>query len=119
MHGTASWPAIALACWIVTATPIHTVDGDTFDAELEVWLGLFAVERVRVLEVDTPELKGATKPAALGAKQFTADWLAKGKVEIEACRRDAFGRVLGKVTRGGEYLADALIQAGHARSYKP
>jgi len=109
---------LLLVCFVVTARPVHTVDGDTFDAELDVWLGLVAIERVRVLGVDTPELKGATKPQALAAKQFTADWLAKGPVEIEACRRDAFGRVLGRVNRGGEYLDEVLIAHGLGVPFK-
>ena len=69
-----------LICFIVTARPGHVVDGDTFDAELDVWLGLVAVERVRVLGINAPELKGATKEAGLAAKQFTADWLARGPI---------------------------------------
>ena len=111
--------ALLLACFVVTGRPGHVVDGDTFDAELDIWLGLVAVERVRVLGVNTPELKGSTKVAGLAAKQFTADWLSHGPVEIQACRRDAFGRILGRVNRGGDYLADALLATGHAVPFKP
>jgi len=114
-------PMIIL-CWSVTVHPadiIRSLDGDTFEARIPIWLGLVAVERVRLLGVDTPELKGTTKAAGLAAKQFTSDWLARGPVEIEACRRDAFGRVLGKVNRGGDDLGDALLATGHATPYKP
>jgi len=110
---------LLLVCFIVTARPGRVIDGDTFDAELDIWLGLVAVERVRVLGVDTPELKGATKAAGLVSKQFTETWLSKGTIEIEACRRDAFGRVLGRVNRGGDYLADALLATGLAVPFKP
>lgn len=115
-----SWALICLlGCWIVNATPIKTIDADTFDAELEIWLGLVAVERIRLLGVDAPEMRGTTAAAGKAAKQFTAEWLARGPVEIKTCRRDAFGRLLGNVNRGGDDLATALLATGHAIPYKP
>lgn len=101
-----------LMCFTVTAMPVRTLDGDTFEALIPIWFGLTAQERVRVLGVDTPELRGPTKPTGLQAKAFTEAWLAKGSVEISACDRDSFGRVLGRVLRNGDNLADLLIQAG-------
>lgn len=104
--------ATILLCWTVTATPVYTVDGDTFDASIPIWFGLTRYERIRVLGVDTPELKGATKAAALQSKAFADTWLKKGPVELYACELDSLRRVLAKVSRQGENLADLLIQAG-------
>ena len=104
-----------LACWAVSAEPGRTLDGDTFDARLSIWPGLYAIERVRVLGVDTPELTGgtpATREAAQAARQFTANWLVKGDVTIAVCKRDSFGRLLGTVTRGPENLTELLLKAG-------
>jgi len=126
MKKLAAW---VLLCFIVTARPIATIDGDTLDARLDVWLGLTATERIRVLGVDTPELKGkgaretadaasARITAAKAAKQFTEQWLAKGPVQIQACKRDAFGRILGRVNRGGDYLDELLIVNGLGVPYE-
>ena len=103
----------AEACWTVSAEPGRVIDGDTFDAKLAIWLGHEAFERVRLLGVDTPEVKTPTQEAGLAAKAFAQAWLARGMVTVSTCKRDSFGRLLGTVTRGPESLADALVQAGH------
>lgn len=85
----------------------RTLDGDTF----ALWnVGLGNEERVRVLEIDTPE-RG--QPGFDQATAFTATWLARGNFTITACKRDSFGRLLATVTRGTDTLAVALINAGH------
>lgn len=85
----------------------RTVDGDTFT----LWnVGLGNEERVRVLEIDTPE-RG--QPGFDQATAFTATWLARGNFTITACKRDSFGRLLATVTRDGVSLADALYASGH------
>lgn len=104
---------VFVLCWTVTALPGRVIDGDTFDATASIWMGLAAVERVRILGVDSPEMKATTMQAALAAKQFTEQWLALGPVQLTACKRDSFGRILATVTRGQDNLAQALIQSGN------
>lgn len=106
-----------LLCWTVLSQSGTAIDGDTFDTVVPIWIGfgsrsISVSERVRVLGVDTPELTGATKDAALAAKAFTQRWLSQGPFSINACKRDAFGRVLGIVFRDGQILAEDLITAG-------
>jgi endonuclease YncB( thermonuclease family) len=77
-----------------------------------VWPKLVVTERVRVLGVDTPE----SGDAAAQATAFTKAWLAEGLIEIMACKYDAFGRILGRVTKRGHGSLDAaLLMAGHGR----
>jgi len=105
----------AALCFTVTATPVRTIDGDTFDAVVSYWLNTQSTERIRVLNIDTPEMKKATMVRALQAKAFTAQWLDKGPFQIDVCRRDVFGRLLAVVFRGDEVLADELRKAGHVK----
>lgn len=116
--GATRWVILGLLCWTVSATPIRVIDGDTVIADLAIWPGLTARETIRVLGVDTPEPKGITRPAGEAARLFARDWLQRGPVEVRVCERDAFGRALGQVTRDGEDLAKALIQAGHGIPYR-
>lgn len=110
--------AVFLLCWAVAASPVRTIDGDTFVATLTIWPGLTARETVRVLGVNTPELKGATREAGDRARVFTAGWLGQGDVRIHTCGRDAFGRILGTVTRGPENLSTLLLDGGYAVPFK-
>lgn len=107
---------VILLCWTVMVNrPASAVDGDTFDATFEIWLKQMLFARIRVLNIDTPEMKGTTRSRAEEAKAFTQDWLNRGPFFIYACQTDAFGRVLGKVYRGESVLADELRKAGHIK----
>lgn len=76
---------------------------------------------VRVLGVDTPELKGkcdSEKQLARQAKQFTVQALRSAKtVELRNIQRGKYFRILADVYVDGKNLADSLIKAGHARAY--
>lgn len=106
----------AEACWTVEITEIvRVIDGDTFVARLRVWQQIEAVEILRVLGVDTPELRGgteATRERAARATGLTTEWLAQGPAFAWSCRRDSFGRPLAKIYRGPSVLAEELIAAG-------
>jgi endonuclease YncB( thermonuclease family) len=114
-----AWPATAAACWTVHVVSIErVVDGDTFVADLQIFPKLTVTERVRVLDVDTPE---RTDPVAWEkARQFTDQWLKEsGLTEVRTCKYDAFGRLLGTVTsRTKGDLAAALIAAGLGKPYE-
>lgn len=100
---------VLLACLTVLLTPGHvmrTIDGDTFVTYNSV--GIPAEERIRLLGVDTPEIRDTLGPAA---KAFTAAWLAQGPFTLATCRRDSFGRLLAVVIRGTDTLAVDLIHA--------
>lgn len=107
-----------LLCWAVSGSLVRTVDGDTFVARLFIWHNLETIERVRVLEVDTPENKKPTVAEADKARLFAHQWLSQGTFTVESCARDSFGRLLGKITRGKESLADKLIESGNAVKFE-
>lgn len=85
----------------------RVIDGDTF---ILYSVGVPPEERIRVLEIDTPE-RGQS--GFEEAKAFTASWLALGDFTMTACKRDSFGRLLATVTRNGVSLADVLFAKGY------
>lgn len=107
--------SITFLCWAALATPVRTIDGDTFTADIRVWLGQTNRETVRVLGVDTPERKGATREAGDAARAFTVRWLDGAEVRLHVCSRDAFGRALATVTRArdGANLTTDLLEGGY------
>ena len=76
---------------------------------------------VRVLGVDTPEIKGKTEreqKLAQEAKAFTKNFLAQGPVSLSNCGRDKYFRLLCDVKNGqGKNLAQELIKAKLGYSY--
>ena len=90
-------------------------DGDTFKINLNCSLDFYCEKvPVRVLGVDTPEIKGKTdkeKRLAKKAKAFTKDFLAKGPISLSNCSRDKYFRLLCDVTNAqGQNLAQELIK---------
>ncbi len=91
-------------------------DGDTFKINLNCSLAVYCEKvPVRVLGVDTAEIKGQTereKEMAQQAKAFTKKFLEKGPVSLSNCGRDKYFRLLCDVTNGeGKNLAKELIKA--------
>lgn len=97
-------------------------DGDTFKINLNCSLAVYCEKvPVRVLGVDTPEIKGKTereKKRAQEAKNFTKEFLAQGPVSLTNCSRDKYFRLLCEVTNGtGKNLAQELIKAKLGYAY--
>ena len=97
-------------------------DGDTFKINLNCSMAVYCEKvPVRVLGVDTPEIKGKTereKKLAQQAKAFTKNFLAQGPISLTNCGRDKYFRLLCDVTNGqGKNLAQELIKAKLGYSY--
>lgn len=98
---------------IVAAGAVIVIDGDTFD---------YGGERIRIADIDTPEVKGhCPYETALAAKatERMAALLGQGPFELTPVERDEdrFGRKLRIVTRGGHSLGDQLVAEGLARTW--
>ncbi len=98
----------------VTA-PVRVIDGDTFD---------HGGMRVRIADIDTPEVQGRcpdeTRLAARATQRMRA-LLAAGPFELhppgDGRDEDRYGRKLRIVTRGGRSLGDVLVAEGLARTW--
>lgn len=90
---------------------VKVYDGDTITAS------------IRVENVDTPEIRGQCpreRTLARQARDFTAAWIAAraGELVIRASKVDRYGRLVARVSAGGEDLGEALIAAGLARPWR-
>lgn len=95
--------------------PVRVIDGDTF---------VYGAIRVRIADIDTPEVNGRcaheTRLAARATQRMHA-LLAAGPFELHALGNgrdlDQYGRKLRIVTRGGRSLGDVLVAEGLARTW--
>ena len=100
----------------------EVIDGDTVLVRARIWLGQDVETRVRLLGIDTPELKarcGEEQRLALVARDFVRDRVLGRRVNLVDIRHDKYGkRVLSRViTPDGEDLGAALIRHGLGRPY--
>lgn len=87
------------------ATLLRVVDGDTIDVSLDMGFNTWCSQRLRLLDVDTPE---RSEPGWAEATSFTASSLLAGSIVVNTVKRDSFGRWLAKVWVDGVLLNDAI-----------
>lgn len=100
------------------ATITNIVDGDTFDMDIDLGFNIHIHERVRLLDVDTPEKFGAEKDLGLMVKQYAINNFLNKEVIIKsekadvAANTDSFGRWLVRVNIDGKDICDIYNSLG-------
>lgn len=116
-------PPMPTNLWNYQARLIRTIDGDTLSVLLDKGMRETRGETVRLLGINTPERKGATRAAGDAAMRYAQEWLARDTAPwpliIHTEREDAFGRWLGWVWRAsdGRCLNTDLLVAGMAVAF--
>lgn len=96
----------------------NVVDGDTFDMDIDLGFNIHIHERVRLLDIDTPEKFGKEKELGLLVKDYAAFAFAGMEVVIKsekadvAANTDSFGRWLVRVDIGSEDICDIYNRLG-------
>ena len=108
--------------WKFPCKAIKNYDGDTFTLELDLGFGISRVDSVRIMGVDTPEVRGGTietKAAARLAKDEAAEFVANGEniywISIEWAGK--YGRPLGDIEVDGKLLTEFLLDNRLAAPY--
>ena len=107
---------------VYPAEVVRIIDGDTFQARVQVWPGLSVDTKVRLRGVDAPELHARCADEyakAQAARAALETMLAAGGVTISRVGIDKYGgRVDAAVaTRDTADVSAALLNGGWARSY--
>ena len=104
------------------AEVVRVIDGDTFEARVHVWPGLDVTTKVRLRNIDAPELHArctdeATKAQAARAALETM--LAAGPVTVSGVGIDKYGGRVDALaaTPDTPDVSAALLNGGFARSY--
>ena len=102
---------------------VEVIDGDTFRARVDIWLGQSVTVKVRLKGVDTPEMHGkcaAEKKLARQAKDFAENWLRKNQVQLANVHYGTYaGRVLATAQiKNGDSLSAALLAENLAKPYR-
>jgi micrococcal nuclease len=105
--------------YVYRATYLANYDGDTIDLNVDLGFQIAVTIRVRLLGVDTPELRGvdeAEKTRGLRAKEFTREFLEGKEVVVRTYKdkKGKYGRWLAELWVGQRSLGEALQEAGLA-----
>jgi len=105
---------------------VNVVDGDTFDAEIDLGFSIAYSQRIRLAGIDTPESRTkdkAEKALGLESKEFLKKAISSAKdVVIKTEKPDSsekYGRVLGWVFLDGsaKSINQIMIDEGYAWDY--
>ena len=104
------------------AVYLQNYDGDTIRFDLPKYPPIAGDDiRVRVNDIDTPEIKGnceKEKYDAQQAKEMVADILKDAEqITLKNMKRGKYFRIAADVIVDGENLADMLVEAGVAVRY--
>lgn len=94
---------------IYKAKLIRVVDGDTIDFNIDLGFRIWTQQRVRLLDVDSPERKF---PGFNESTEFTKQWFDiynQSEIILRTEKKDSFGRWLGWVHSGDECLNSHLL----------
>lgn len=96
----------------------NVVDGDTFDMDIDLGFNIHIHERVRLLDIDTPEKFGKEKELGLLVKDYAAfafegmEVVIKSEKADVAANTDSFGRWLVRVDANGRDICDTYNKLG-------
>ena len=105
------------------ATITDIIDGDTFDMDIDLGFHIHIHERVRLLDIDTPEKFGAEKELGLILRQYAIynflgkEVVIKSEKANTAADTDSFGRWLVRVTVDGKDICDIYNALGVNKKY--
>lgn len=105
--------------WNYQARCRRVVDADTLDLEADLGFRMAHRFRARILGINAPEPRGATRIEGLAAGLWVTEWISAQPgdwpLRIHTIEADSFGRWLTVVqSTTGEDLATAIMDAGHA-----
>lgn len=113
----------------IDGTSVIIIDGDTIALPCTGEIRKGCAERVRILNIDAPETRGAVceaeRIAGLEAKARLAALLRGQPVNIERCEGDTgrcadrYGRTLARLSTSTGDIGQALISSGHALPWQP
>lgn len=107
---------------VVINEVINVYDGDTFRVNIDEFPPIIGENiAIRILGVDTPEIKGncqRERQLAIKARDFTRKYLNSGSViSLTDLKRDKYFRILANVYIDGKNLGDALLMQNLAVVY--
>jgi endonuclease YncB( thermonuclease family) len=114
--------AAADATLVYPAEVLRVIDGDTFEARVHVWPGLDVNTKIRLRNIDAPELHARCADEAAkaqAARTALETMLAPGAVTVSRIGIDKYGGRVDALAaaRDTPDISTALLTGGFARSY--
>lgn len=94
-------------------------DGDTCTAEVDLGFGIKFKMKLRLKDIDTPEIRGEERPEGLRVRDLVREMILGKEVIIESFkdRTGMYGRYLADIYIDDLHLNKWLLDTGNATPY--
>lgn len=104
------------------AKVVRVIDGDTIECEIDLGFYVKTIQRLRLLHINAPEIKGRTKLEGEKSKEYLTNRLLNKEVIIKTNRNKSFDRWLAEVflEENGNTIniSEEMIKIGLAAPYE-
>ncbi len=102
--------------YIYKANVLKVIDGDTFDVDIDLGFRIITYQRLRLVDVDTPEIRGEERPEGLKVKEYVKELIDKKEVLIQIFKVGKYGRYVAEVfLENKEKLSVHLLEKNMAK----
>jgi len=112
------------------AKVVKVYDGDTITVDIDLGFGIWVKgQSIRLLGIDTPEIRGEERPDGLIARDKLREWIMDKEILL-VTKKDSkgkYGRWLGEIYPYGEFMDNLtedisynqrLLDEGYAEPYE-
>lgn len=101
------------------ATVLSVYDGDTITVQIDCGFDITIKQKVRLLGINTPEIRGEERELGLKARNYLRELILRQNVIIktEKDKTGKYGRLLGTIYLGEMNINEHLINEGFAKPY--
>lgn len=101
------------------ATVLKVYDGDTITCDIDLGFGIHKIERIRLAEINAPEVRGKHKEAGLVSRDYLRDRILHKAIVLVTAKdkQGKYGRYLGHVYLDGANINRAMVIDGYAEVY--
>jgi micrococcal nuclease len=78
----------------------RVIDGDTVDLIVDLGFTVKVQTRFRLLDLDTPEIRGPEREEGIAARLFLEELLTRGPLTVESHKTGKYGRWLAELWIG-------------------
>jgi len=107
--------------YIYKANVIKVYDGDTITVIVDLGFKIKTTEKIRLSNIDTPEIRGSEREDGLVSKKWLLDKILGKDIILKTFRdkKGKYGRYIGEIYLEGEEISlnEQLINNGLAERY--
>ena len=101
----------------LNASVTRVIDGDTIIVNIHEWPKEIGEDmRVRLANIDAPEMNGECVESALKAKRFL-NFIEGKEVELKNVNKGKYFRLVGDVWYGGVDMGELMVDMGYVVRY--